>query len=53
MISGRPLQDNDPELTATKGDVDALNKRLDQLEDLIRCEVWTIRNGTRDGCTGR
>jgi hypothetical protein len=22
---------------ATKGDIDALNKRLDQLEDLIRC----------------
>jgi hypothetical protein len=54
MISGRPkLQDKDPELTATKGDVDALNKRLDQLEDLIRCEVWNIRNDTRDGCTGR
>jgi hypothetical protein len=54
MISGRPkLQDSDPELTATKGDVDALNKRLDQLENLIRCESWNIRQDTSDGCTGR
>jgi tetrahydromethanopterin S-methyltransferase subunit G len=38
MISGRPkLQDGDPELTATKGDIDALNKRLDDIERLIRC----------------
>jgi hypothetical protein len=37
MISGRPkLQDGDPELTATKGDIDAINKRLDQIEDMLR-----------------
>jgi hypothetical protein len=32
---------------ATKGDIDALNKRLDQLEDLIRCEAASAR--TRAG----
>jgi hypothetical protein len=37
-ISGRPkFRDDDAELTATKGDIDALNKRLDHIEDLIRC----------------
>jgi hypothetical protein len=50
MISGRPkLQDGDPELTATKGDIDAINKRLDHLEDLIRClgpEVHAADDGT-------
>jgi hypothetical protein len=39
MISGRPtLRDADVELTATKGDIDALNKRLDHLEGMIRCQ---------------
>jgi hypothetical protein len=43
MISGRPkLRDNDPELTATKGDIDALNKRLDRLEQLIHCVARPI-----------
>jgi hypothetical protein len=43
-ISGRPPhRDNEPELTATKGDIDALNKRLDHLEMLIRCEGMAAR----------
>jgi hypothetical protein len=40
MISGRPQDRNDQsELTATKGDIDALNKRLDGIERMIRCIV--------------
>jgi hypothetical protein len=38
-VSGRPKSDDDnAELTATKGDIDALNKRLDRLEERIRCQ---------------
>jgi hypothetical protein len=34
-------------LGATKGDIDALNKRLDKIEDLIRCEAASAK--TRAG----
>jgi hypothetical protein len=51
MISGRPKSDDDnPELTATKGDIDALNKRLDRLEGLIRCKAEGPFYGTNPPC---
>lgn len=39
-IAGRPAWDNEnPEMTATKGDIDALNKRLNDIEKLLNCHA--------------
>jgi hypothetical protein len=52
-LTGRPeYLDNEPELTATKGDIDAINTSIAHLEQLLRCvlrnqeTVSVARNAT-------